>query len=60
MAAYLGLFIILAWAVNAWAFLTVVEARPGLLRLSIWAVVLLIPLFGWLAWFLLGPRPAQS
>ena len=60
MVQYLGLALLLAWTFNIWAFLLVVEARPGMSRLAIWSGVLLIPVFGWIAWYLLGPRPARG
>ena len=60
MIDYLGLILLAAWTLNAWAFLTVLSARPGFLRLALWAAVLTLPLLGWLAWFLLGPRPARA
>lgn len=59
MVQYLGVVMLLAWAVNVWAFMTVFDARPGLARLALWAAILLFPVFGFVAWYLLGPRPAR-
>lgn len=59
MVQYLGVALLFAWAVNIWAFMSVYDARPGLARLALWAVILLIPVFGFLAWYLLGPRPVR-
>lgn len=59
MVQYLGLFLIFAWAFNIWAFLSVIDARPGLLRIVLWAAILLIPVLGFIAWYLLGPRPSR-
>ncbi len=60
MIQYLGAILLAAWAINIWAFMTVFEARPGILRLCLWAVILLVPVIGFVAWYLLGPRPARS
>ena len=60
MVQFLGLYLILAWALNIWAFMSVWDARPGFARLFIWAVILLIPVAGFIAWYLFGPRPAKS
>lgn len=56
MIQYLGVVLLAAWAVNIWAFMTVIDARPGLLRIGLWALVLLIPVIGFVVWYLLGPR----
>ena len=60
MIQYTGLIILAAWAVNVWAFLIVLEAKPGFARTILWGAILLIPFVGWLVWFLFGPRPAAS
>ena len=57
---YLGVFILVLWAMNIWAFMNVFDARSGITRLALWAVILLIPLIGFVVWYLLGPRPARS
>ena len=59
MVQYLGVIVIAAWAINIWAFMAVYDARPGLVRLGLWALILLIPLVGIVAWYLLGPRAAR-
>jgi hypothetical protein len=59
MVQYLGVALLGAWAINIWAFMTVVDARPGLLRIALWALILLVPVVGFVAWYLLGPRPAR-
>ena len=59
MVQYLGVALLLAWTVNVWAFMSVNDARPGLVRLALWALILLIPVFGFVAWYLLGPRPVR-
>ena len=59
MVQYIGVVVLVAWALNIWAFMLVFEARPGLVRLALWAGILLIPVAGFVAWYLLGPRPAR-
>ena len=59
MVQYSGAILLALWAVNIWVFFSVIEARPGITRVALWAAILLIPLFGWIAWFLIGPRPAK-
>ena len=59
MADYLGLLWIVTIAANVWAFLAVLDARPGPARLLVWGAALLVPVLGWIAWFLIGPRPAR-
>ncbi len=57
MIEYLGLWILLAMTLNMWALLSVLRSGSGLIGGSIWAVILLcLPGFGFLAWYLLGPR----
>ena len=60
MVQYIGVFLLFAWAFNVWAFISVFEARPGFLRLGLWALILLIPVAGYIAWYLLGPRAARG
>ncbi|MBT8460616.1 MAG: hypothetical protein HKP37_11630 [Boseongicola sp.] len=59
MVQYLGLILLIAWAVNIWAFMSVIDMRPGISRIALWAIVLLIPVLGFVAWYLLGPRPSR-
>lgn len=59
MVQYLGVILLAAWAVNTWVFMSVIDARPGLLRLGLWALILLIPVLGFIAWYLFGPRPGR-
>lgn len=59
MVQYLGVFLLAAWAVNIWAFMSVIDARPGVLRIALWALILLIPIIGFVAWYLLGPRASR-
>lgn len=61
MIQYLGLWILMAFALNAWAWLTVLSARPGWKSLSFWTVILAcLPLIGFVGWFLIGPHPARA
>ncbi len=54
MIEYTGVILLLAWAVNVWVFLTIFAARPGLIRMCLWAAVLLVPVLGFLIWFVFG------
>ena len=56
MIEYLGLWVMIALAVNMWALLSVLGAEAGLLTRVLWAVVLLVPVVGFVAWYMLGPR----
>lgn len=61
MLEYLGLWLLIAWSFNMWAWLTVLRAGAGILRLLVWTIVLIcLPGIGFLAWFLLGPRAARA
>ena len=57
---YSGIALLILWAVNIIAWMRVLEARPGLTKLLIWTAVLLVPLLGFVAWYLFGPRPKPS
>lgn len=58
---YLGLWLLVAMAFNIWALLSVFGARPGALRLLFWSAILLcLPVIGFAAWYLLGPRAART
>lgn len=56
MIEYLGLWVLIALAVNMWALLSVLGAQATWRRRGVWVVVLLIPAFGFVAWYLFGPR----
>ena len=61
MIEYLGLWILIAMSFNMWALLSVFQSGIGLIKKLIWALILLVPLLGFLGWFLLGPRaPAAT
>ncbi len=49
---------LLAQALNVWAFLDVARSGARFLTKVVWTVILLVPGFGFIAWFLLGPRAA--
>lgn len=57
---YLGVVLLLAWAVNVWVFLGLIEARPGLVRLIIWGAVLLVPVIGLIVYLALGRKGGRS
>lgn len=60
MIQYSGIVLLILWAINIKAWMRVLEARPGLTKLLVWTVVLLVPLLGYAAWYLFGPRPKRS
>ncbi|MGI9389295.1 MAG: hypothetical protein ACR2O1_04485 [Boseongicola sp.] len=56
MVEYIGLFFLIAWAINVWVFLGILAARPGIFRTCIWAAVLVFPIIGYLAWLVFGRK----
>ena len=56
MIKYLGLWLILAVAFNVWAFLSVLGSGSRFPTIVLWAAVLLVPVVGFVLWYLLGPR----
>lgn len=54
---YHGLFGLLVLAGDIWALLNISQSAAGNGRKLVWIlVVLLLPLFGFIVWFLCGPR----
>ncbi len=60
MIQYSGIALLILWAASIMAWMRVLEARPGLTKLLVWTVVLLVPLLGFAAWYLVGPRLKRS
>lgn len=56
MIQYLGLWVLLALALNMWALISVLRSDAKLTSRAIWVIVLLLPGLGFIAWYLLGPR----
>lgn len=56
MIDYLGLWLILAMTVNMWGVTYVLQSGVSLTKRLIWMTFLLIPVVGFVGWFLLGPR----
>lgn len=56
MIEYLGLWFLGMMTLNMWALTGVLLSGAGIAQKAIWTGILLIPLFGFIAWFLLGPR----
>ena len=56
MIQYLGLWVLLALALNMWALIAVLRSGAKLTKRAIWVVVLGVPVAGFIAWYLLGPR----
>lgn len=61
MIQYSGLWLLVALAFNMWALLSVLRSgrRPSVMGLWVAALVLL-PVVGFVAWFLIGPREAHA
>jgi hypothetical protein len=54
---YAGLWLLLALAFNMWAWLSVMRSGSGLAVKLIWTIVLVsLPIFAFIAWYLVGPR----
>ena len=60
MIQYSGLVLLILWAANIMAWMQVLEARPGLTKILVWTAVLLVPLLGYVVWYLIGPRPRKA
>ena len=58
MVQYAGVLFLCLMTLNAWAWLSVLQSGARLTSKALWTALLLIPLLGYLAWFLLGPRRA--
>ncbi|NNE89829.1 MAG: hypothetical protein HKN27_17310 [Silicimonas sp.] len=56
MIEHIGLWLIIAMSANMWALTYVLQSDASLTVRAIWVIVLLIPVMGFLVWFLLGPR----
>lgn len=56
---YLGVIYLSLMALNVWIYFSVIEARPGVVSLLIWACILLVPVLGTIAWYLFGPRASN-
>jgi hypothetical protein len=49
---------VLLLAVDIWAIALIARARPGTREVILWSgVVLLVPVFGPIFWYALGPKP---
>lgn len=49
---------VLLLVLDVWSIDLIVQARPGAKEITLWsAVVLLVPVFGCLFWYALGPKP---
>ena len=60
MIEYLGLWALIALAVNMWALISVLGAPVTWTTRAIWAVILLVPVVGFVAWYILGPRGRRA
>lgn len=61
MIQYAGLWMLIALAFNMWAWLSVMQSGNGLLGKMIWTGVLVfLPVVGFVAWYLVGPRGARA
>ena len=60
MIEYLGLWVLIALAINLWVLISVIGSNAPLATRVLWVVVLLVPVIGFVAWYLLGPRGKAS
>lgn len=60
MIQYLGLWLLIALSFNMWAILSVLQSDAKWVTRLCWALPLLcLPGFGYIAWYLLGPRAVR-
>ena len=60
MVEYLGLWVLIALAVNMWALISVLGAPTSLLTKALWTIILLVPAIGFVFWYMVGPRRPAS
>ena len=59
MIEYLGLWVLLALALNMWALLSVLPSGASWTAKAVWTLCLMtLPGLAFLAWYLIGPRKA--
>ncbi len=57
----LGFFVIVGWILAIWSIIHVVQSNSSPLAKALWiAAVLFLPVFGFVAWLLFGPRSAKA
>ena len=56
MIEYIGLWVLIALTVNMWVLLSVLFMPVPVLIRALWAVLLLVPVLGFVLWYLFGPR----
>lgn len=57
MVTYLGLWVLAIVALNMWALISVLLSKAPITSRLVWiAVLLTLPLIGFFAWYLIGPR----
>jgi hypothetical protein len=48
-------------AIDAWSIGLILKARPGRREAALWCgIVLLVPVFGCIFWYALGPKPRRT
>ena len=60
MIQYLGLWVLLALSLNMWAMISVLRSGARFSLRALWVAVLLVPVVGFIAWYLLGPRESAT
>lgn len=61
MIEYLGLWVLIAVALNMWALLSVLGSGATLTAKALWTLMLLaLPGLGFFVWYLLGPRQKET
>ena len=59
MRGYTGIFGLIVLALDIWAIVSVVNSRASTGTKVIWVLVILVlPILGFLAWLLFGPKAA--
>ncbi len=60
MIQYLGLWVLFALCLNMWALISVFRSGAKWTVRGLWFIVLLVPVLGFIAWYILGPREAAA
>ncbi len=48
-------------AIDVWSIALILKAHPGTREAALWCgIVLLVPVFGCIFWYALGPKPTRT
>ena len=57
MHEYSGLFGIIILALDLWAIISIISSHKSVAKKVLWClIVVLLPIFGFIVWFIFGPR----